>query len=127
MAARKQMMRFKCSHEGCTEYAHYEADNRAHAFELERRYGRGQWRCVRHSQPEDVLSTERRQIVREIAVTPINAGLYWGKGSSFAHGPGFKAFAEDFPIGTVLRITAEIVLPDPTPSLRATEAGNGTI
>lgn len=27
------------------------------------------------------------------------------------HGPGFKAFAEDFPDGTVLRVTAEIILP----------------
>jgi hypothetical protein len=26
-------------------------------------------------------------------------------------GPGFKAFASDFPEGTVVRVTAEVVLP----------------
>jgi hypothetical protein len=40
--------------------------------------------------------------------------LYWGKDEAwngFSHGPGFKAFAEDFPAGTRLRITAEIIFP----------------
>jgi hypothetical protein len=42
-------------------------------------------------------------------------GLFWtgaGLKSGFTHGPGFKAFADDFPEGTKLVITAEIVLPE---------------
>lgn len=43
-------------------------------------------------------------------------GLFWsGSGaltSGFIHGPGFKAFADDFPEGTRLRVTVEVVLPD---------------
>lgn len=41
-------------------------------------------------------------------------GLFWqgaGLRSGFTCGPGFKAFATDFPEGTKLVITAEIVLP----------------
>lgn len=44
-------------------------------------------------------------------------GLFWigegeSSGSGFTFGPGFKAFATDFPEGTQLRITAEVVIPD---------------
>jgi hypothetical protein len=106
--------RFKCGHPGCDEIARYETDNRKHAIELDRRYGNGQYRCVRHSQPDSVLSSENNKIVDEMTVFKEPHGLYWGKEkafSGFAHGPGFKAFAEDFPPGTILRITAEIVFP----------------
>ncbi len=37
-------------------------------------------------------------------------GLYWDS-MGFVHGPGFRAFAKDFPEGTVIRVTAEIILP----------------
>lgn len=44
-------------------------------------------------------------------------GLYWTAegerpGSGFTYGPGFKAFGRDFPEGTKLIVTAEVVLPD---------------
>lgn len=108
------MVRFQCGHEGCTEFARYEADNRSHSIDLQKRYGNGQWKCVRHSQPNEVLSSENIKLVEEMKVIVEPHGLYWGKEkafSGFAHGPGFKAFAKDFPPGTVLRVTAEIVLP----------------
>ncbi len=114
MARSYGMFRAKCGHEGCTEFARYEADRRADYLDLERRYGNGKWRCVRHSQPDQVLSFDNKKIVEEVKVIKEPHGLYWGKDkawNSFAHGPGFKAFAEDFPEGTVLRITAEIVSP----------------
>lgn len=44
-------------------------------------------------------------------------GLFWsgpGSGSGFQYGPGFKAFAKDFPEGTRLVITARIELPEQT-------------
>ncbi len=40
-------------------------------------------------------------------------GLYWGH-SGFMFGPGFKAWAKDFPVGTRIRVTAEITLPGQT-------------
>jgi hypothetical protein len=38
--------------------------------------------------------------------------LFWNTGSGFIYGSGYKAFADDFPEGTILRITAEIILPN---------------
>jgi hypothetical protein len=109
------IMRATCGHEWCTEYARYEADNRAHYIDLQKRYGNGQWLCVRHSRPEDVLSAENPKTVEELRIFESRGDLYWGKDKAwngFSHGPGFKAFACDFPPGTVLRVTAEIILPD---------------
>lgn len=37
-------------------------------------------------------------------------GKFWGS-SGFIHGPGFKAYPNDFPEGTIIRITAEVILP----------------
>lgn len=125
MARSYGMFRAKCGHEGCTEFVRYDADNRRHYIDLEKRYGNGQWRCCRHSQPNEVLSSSNSQIINELRVIADGEHLYWGKErafSGFSHGPGFKAFAEDFPEGTVLRITAEIV---PAPSRNALDKERG--
>src|ERR1044072_5050018 len=114
MSRRPSIVRFRCGHPGCEEFARYEADNRYHAIEMDKRYGNGKYRCVRHSQPDSVLSADNSKIVDELISLKEPHGLYWGNETAwggFAHGPGFKAFAEDFPAGTVLRVTAEIILP----------------
>lgn len=41
---------------------------------------------------------------------PRSLGLFFGN-QGFVYGPGFRAFAKDFPAGTVLRVTAEVILP----------------
>lgn len=112
------IVRFKCGHEGCTETVRYDADNRRDAVNLADRYSNGRWRCVRHTRPEEVLSNQVRAISSEMKVIEEPHGLYWGKDtafSGFAHGPGFKAFAEDFPPGTILRVTAEIITSEDKP------------
>ena len=114
MARPYGVFRATCSHPGCKEFARYEADTRAHYIELEKRYGIGKWFCVRHSRPNEVLSADNIKIVDEQTIFVEPYGHFWGKNSSsngFAHGPGYKAFAEDFPPGTILRVTAEIILP----------------
>lgn len=108
----RSIFRATCGHDGCNEFVRYEADNRSHYIDLSKRYGNGQWRCVRHAQPDQVLSASNSKTVEELRVINSDGNLYWGKEkafSGFSHGPGFKAFAEDFPEGTVLRITAEII------------------
>ncbi|MXN51852.1 hypothetical protein GR158_12040 [Shinella sp. AETb1-6] len=125
MARSYGMFRAKCGHEGCTEFARYEAGTRKHYLDLSLRYGNGKWRCVRHSQPDEVLSSTNTKLVNELRVIVDDGHSYWGKeraSSGFKHGPGFKAFAEDFPEGTVLRITAEIV---PAPSRNALDKERG--
>lgn len=115
MARPYGIFRAMCGHPGCNEFARYEADSRKHYIDLSIRYGPGKWFCVRHSQPGEVLSTSNEKIVNELRVIESRGSLYWGKDtawSGFSSGPGFKAFASDFPEGTVLRITAEIIPPE---------------
>jgi|SRR5215217_7680675 len=116
MARSYGIFRATCGHEGCNEFARYEADNRKHYLDLCVQYGQGRWRCVRHSQPDQVLSAVNLKTVEELSVIESRGDLYWGKEKAwngFSHGPGFKAFAADFPEGTVLRVTAEVILPSP--------------
>lgn len=108
---RKQTCRFKCSHEGCSEYGLYEADDRAHAARLYETYGNGKYKCVRHSRPEEVLSQESLVKTYSMRVFKEHHGMFWGidkASNGFVYGPGFKAYADDFPEGTEIRITAEI-------------------
>lgn len=109
-----------CGHEGCKANVSYEADTRKEQTALYVKYGQGRYRCVRHSQPDSVLSAERPKIVHEeVSVeqfaehrgTRESIGLYFGH-FGFVSGPGFKVFAKDFPVGTTLRVTAEIILPE---------------
>lgn len=114
MSRAPRIVRFRCGHEGCEEFGRYEVDNRNHAIDLDRQYGNGKYRCIRHSQPNSVLSAENNRIVDELTIFQEKYGQFWGKErafNGFAHGPGFKAFADDFPAGTILRVTAEIILP----------------
>lgn len=120
MTRRLYMNRFQCGHDGCNEIANYEASTRADQADQWRRYANGKWRCTRHQHPQSVLTLENRTIVSDLTADevlhdgrPLD-GLYWHGStlkSGFTHGPGFKAFASDFPKGSVLRVTAEIVLP----------------
>lgn len=115
MARRRYPLRVSCGYKGCRENGHYEAENRAHYTELLEKYGNGKWRCVRHIKPEEVLSPTnlRRQheIVSEHSYYEGKSiGLYWNR-FDMVSGPGFKAYANDFPEGTKIIVTAEIVLP----------------
>jgi hypothetical protein len=75
------------------------------------------WRCLRHSKTGVTMSpTERVHIfeaeARKSDRYPKLDQLFWDNHSGFAHGPGFRAWANDFPPGTTLRVTAEIILPE---------------
>ena len=102
----------------CPEVGRFSYGHRDEGMDLERRYGGGKWRCVRHTDPEAVLSPSNltREVTFTLGPSPNGPGLYWlpshgGLVSGFTHGPGWKAFREDFPEGTVLRVRVEAVLP----------------
>lgn len=111
----------QCAEAGCKARANYvftsQREMREH-MESERR--RGGWRCVRHTNSETVLSAENRarEHVLEVYETDFGRGgqahQFWAPvgqqkgGSGFVYGPGFKAFAKDFPAGTRLVVTARI-------------------
>lgn len=109
MARRTIRCHTHCHHEGCKETAFWDCESRADYLRIEAKYARN-WKCTRHSTPEQVLSIDQPKIVYEIASTRRETGLYWGS-HGFVYGDGYKAFCGDFPEGTILRVTAEIVLP----------------
>lgn len=116
MTKREYHVRCACGHPGCTEFGNYVCGTRAEMTDIQRRYHPDKWRCTRHFQPENVLMpnnltriTEYRNEIVLYERSPL--GLFWNGKSGFEFGPGFKAWAKDFPEGTVLRVTAEIVLP----------------
>lgn len=97
-----------CGQPECEETGFFAYDS---AKELRQSYiSNRQWMCVRHSSPDEVLSVDRPTISTELTSVQKSHGLYWGDSSGFMHGPGFKAFAKDFPPGTILRVTAEVIL-----------------
>lgn len=98
-----------CHHPGCDVTTFWICDSNEEYLRIERNNARN-WMCLRHQHPETVLSVERPLIVHEVASVRQSHGVYWGN-SGFVHGDGYKAWCGDFPEGTILRVTAEIILP----------------
>lgn len=73
-----------------------------------------EFRCTRHSKPEEVLSADN-MTTEVVMVSKKSDGcgdhLYWER-NGVQHGPGFKAWADDFPEGTRLVVTARIEFPN---------------
>lgn len=109
----KYSVRAECQHPGCREVAHYEASTRKEQGEIYQRHGRS-WFCMRHTQMDETLSPTNLKHTTELVSRQETYGRFFGS-SGFVHGPGFKLFAEDFPAGTTLRVTAEII-PPPLPN-----------
>lgn len=112
----KLTARYKCKHEGCSEWIFSEYDS---LKEMRSYHDKRQnWLCSRHSQPGNLLSLE--SLIKTTIFT--NQEIMNSKGDSvlgrffngafgFMSGPGFKVIAEDFPVGAKLKVTAEIILP----------------
>lgn len=106
----------RCAEDGCREVAYCEHANQREAQESRRWRAKHPFRCSRHIRPDEVLSEGSPERVGELTVYEESYGRFWqtepGKsGSGSASGPGFKAFAKDFPPGTRLIVTARIELP----------------
>lgn len=121
MARRRTTQRVVCAHEGCNESAWYEYDTQREAREAAQRRAKTPYLCSRHSAPDKVLGPDNRERVHVLVATKVPSrngeflpGLFWRdegserSGSGFVYGPGFKAFAKDFPEGTRLVVTARI-------------------
>lgn len=114
MARREYTHSPECVYEGCTERANYYFSRRdEQQREIKRLRDRGGWRCVRHTRPDEVLSAQvpAREVVLESYEETY--GRFWRReggegGSGFQYGPGFKAYAEDFPVGTRLIVSARV-------------------
>lgn len=116
MGRREYHIRLVCAESGCRETSFTVAQTREEEREIRERYARNPYQCTRHTQPEKVLSPDNPKRVTVLTARqsehPHLDRLFWDGSSGFSYGPGFKAFAQDFPPGTQLVVTAEVVLPD---------------
>ena len=101
----------KCVASGCNEFTIMEYSRRDRDIDTRIRT----YRCVRHSHEDEVLTPGSPLRTHHLRVVEKPYGKFWTAredgegGSGFIHGPGFRAFADDFPTGTVLEVTARIV------------------
>ena len=122
MGRRSVYIRIPCAHEGCKETSRWCFDSRTaylRSFEF-KHYGQGNkpYYCCKHNPKHTLLSPEVR---KSEWISPTSAphegcaatDRFFG-GCGIVHGPGFWADAEDFPIGTRIKVTAEVILPDET-------------
>jgi len=99
-------LRVTCAEDGCNEFRSYHYDTKK---ELNEAYIRHKGhKCLRHSKPNEVLGLKNKLIISEQICT----GNYWGGKFGFTYGNKYRAYAKDFPEGTILKITAEIILPE---------------
>lgn len=101
----------KCAHEGCMEMGYYTYDTRREYMDGVKWRQRHPYRCIRHRSINEVLSMELTEREKTLVVEENPSGRYWNGSRGFVHGDGYKAFAEDFPVGTKLIVTAKIILP----------------
>lgn len=115
MARRTYTLLLRCPAKGCTSRpTFYEYTNRRDYMDGVRRYRGGTTPCTRHLRPDEVLSAD----APERTATFVAKDGYWHdtnterRVSTSGFGPGFKAYAQDFPEGSRLTVTAIIELPE---------------
>lgn len=107
-------VRAHCHHPGCTEWTFRCCENKADRICAEK--WAASWLCLPHQQPERVLAPENPKTVKE-HTNQFGDGLtkdkrFWDGREGLITGPGFLAYAEKCPPGTILRITAELIFPE---------------
>ena len=119
MARREYPLRFECSNPGCKESVNYRYDTRrdlTNSFEL-KNFSGGRWKCLRHKDPDRVLSSDNLATEQTLVCEQTEYGRYFG-GQGIVIGPGFLAYAKDLPVGTKLIISARIELPSQSEDAR---------
>lgn len=122
---RQYTRNMQCSHDGCKEWGHYTFNTQRELADHHKRVSK--WTCVRHTNPDSVLSLDNKTITTKLLCkmkmmddgNPL--GKFWQEekdfgtnkvSSAFQYGNGYKAYANDFPEGTEIVITATVCLPD---------------
>ena len=113
MARRTYQLNLRCPVKGCTSRpTFYEYTSRSDYMDGVRRHPGGTSPCTRHMRPEEVLSAD----APERLTTFVVKDGYWHdedterRVSTSGFGPGFKAYAEDFPEGTRLIVSAKVIV-----------------
>ena len=115
----------KCSHKDCKEIGFYTFNTKRDLSEHYKRISA--YTCLRHKEPLSVLGldnlTTTNRIVCKTKILDEGSplGKFWQEErdfgtnkflSAFQYGNGYKAYANDFPEGTEITITAVVSLPD---------------
>lgn len=100
----------RCAHDGCTETTTYRYSTRRDMMASHEVKNGDGWRCIRHSKPEEVLSLTNTKTVAVLRNEEKTYGKFFGD-SGFVYGPGFKVWSSDLPVGAMIMVTAEIILP----------------
>lgn len=113
----------RCAVQPCPEKITYHHLTRRDEADSIRDQQRHPWKCSRHLMPDKVLSPERDVITSVVTVIPHPDPRSW-KPPRIWEGPehkstsehisllGFQAFADDWPEGTRLEVTARILPPE---------------
>lgn len=121
--ARKTLTR-RCTEPACRETSFVEYTSQRELAGIAR-----EWKCSRHLAPEEVLSPANRERTAVLVCTPLYSkpdrwqsepkliGSFWRRegessGSGYVSGPGYKAHAADFPLGTRLVVSVRVELPE---------------
>jgi hypothetical protein len=106
----------KCTDNNCKEQQRFSYSTRAEEKQgIERNKT---WTCIRHQNPEQLITPNNTKTSVLIKCIKKNDHNYWQNekhfgtdncSSGFQHGNGYKVFAKDFPVGTVIRVTAEVI------------------
>jgi hypothetical protein len=115
----------RCAGPGCGETVTYRHGTRADEAASVKSQRESPWKCPRHLWPDQVLGRGREVIAGAMTViarpdarnweTPrIWEAPGWPFRSDSISGPGFRAFASDWPEGTRLEVTARILPPEGT-------------
>jgi hypothetical protein len=120
MARREVTSRRKCRDESCPAVQTWFYASQREADESARYYVQHPYACPKHSTPDENVTGDRpathivyvahgpHGIRREAGWYPEGDDVHWTK---YLSGPGFKAFADDFPAGTRLTVTVTAELP----------------
>ena len=129
----KHTIRLTCSHPGCTEGTFYGYDTLRELREgsAVKMRAANSWKCLRHDQPEKLLSPTNLQTVHTEICVRTEHGQFWQEdgatrpGSGFAHGPGFRIYAQDVPVGARIVITATLEMPAAQPAQAGADRAGG--
>ena len=118
MSRRGGTQRFGCHHPGCRESVHVQYDTLRERLETAKSSYYSNWKCVRHAQPEKLLTLDGPAVSVVLECVEENGSHYWreqGKERGFTgfnHSSAHNAYAQDFPVGTVLVVTAYVETPE---------------
>ena len=115
--SRKGLPRYtyvQCCHVDCKREGSFQYDTQRDMLRIHREQG-GRWQCDEHSGLGHRLLPTRMEIVTRLENKrskdhPGLDHLFWGGSNGYAHGPGFEARSKDWPAGTVLEVTARVIV-----------------